>query len=71
MLAKRKRHPMTQGLALAVAAAGSKYMLAKKLKLTAQAVQKWREVPVGRLLEIERITGVDRTKLRPDLFERG
>lgn len=61
---------MSDGLQLAVTAAGSKYKLAQKLKITVAAVAKWKEVPVARLLEVERVTGVDRTKLRPDLFER-
>lgn len=71
MLAKRKSHrEASHGLRLAIEAVGSRYMLAKRLHVTAQAVQRWTEIPLGRLIQVERVTGVDRSKLRPDLFER-
>lgn len=38
--------------------------------LTPQAIRKWAEfgVPAERVLEFERVTGVPRTKIRPDLY---
>jgi DNA-binding transcriptional regulator YdaS (Cro superfamily) len=57
------------GLALAIeAAGGSKYALAKRLGIKAQSINDWAQVPPGRVLQIERLIGVSRQKLRPDLF---
>lgn len=55
-------------LALAIAKAGNITRLAEKLGLTNQAVCKWRRVPAERVLEVERITGVSRYSLRPDIY---
>jgi len=68
---KRKRLEQIKdpGLRLAVeAAGGSTYALAKKLKLTPTSVLNWKRVPFSRILQVERATGVDRRKLRPDLY---
>lgn len=45
--------------------------LANRLGLSRQAVYKWLEagVPVERCGEIERLTGVPRHELRPDIFD--
>ena len=43
-------------------------VLAKKLKIQRQAIYQWTEIPAKRLRQVERITGVSRVKLRPDLF---
>jgi len=56
------------GFALAVRAAGTKYRLAKLLKLTPQSVLKWKHIPAHRIIDTERVTGVPREKLRPDLY---
>ena len=63
-----KRKVRTGGLAAAVAAAGSLSDLATKLGLTLQAVCQWNEVPPERCLEVERLTGVSRHELRPDIY---
>jgi DNA-binding transcriptional regulator YdaS (Cro superfamily) len=63
-----KRKVRTGGLAAAVAAAGSLTALAEKLKLTLQAVCQWDDVPPERCLDVERITGVSRHVLRPDIY---
>ena len=63
----RKR---TAALQNAIEAAGTAAELAKKLGITAQALSQWRVVPPNRVLEIERITGVSRHELRPDLYPR-
>ena len=44
--------------------------LARGLGLTRAAVLKWERVPAERVVEIERITGIAREKLRPDLYAR-
>lgn len=42
--------------------------LAKRLGISCAAVSQWRRVPVARVLEVERITGVSRHDLRPDIY---
>lgn len=42
--------------------------LAKALRITRQAVSDWDEVPINRLTQVERITGIPRAALRPDIF---
>jgi DNA-binding transcriptional regulator YdaS (Cro superfamily) len=56
------------GLAKAIAAAGSITALAAKLKLTVQAVSQWDDVPAERCREVEKVTGVSRYVLRPDIY---
>jgi hypothetical protein len=59
------------GLRAAVTAIGSERKLAAALGINQQAVQQWREVPLRRLLDVERVTGVAREILRPDLYRTG
>ncbi len=45
--------------------------LAKKIGLSKAAVYAWRKngIPVERVIQIEKITGVSRHNLRPDIFD--
>jgi DNA-binding transcriptional regulator YdaS (Cro superfamily) len=36
--------------------------------ITSQAISQWKQVPAGRVLEIETLTGISRHDLRPDVF---
>jgi hypothetical protein len=57
------------GLQAAIeAAGGSRYRLARALGISTQAVLKWRDVPVHRILELEQKLGIPRERLRPELF---
>ncbi len=49
-------------------AAGGVSALAKALKIKQPSVSGWVRVPAERVLEIERITGIDRAEIRPDLY---
>jgi len=40
--------------------------LATALGLSPQAVHKWQVVPLARVIDVERATGISRRKLRPD-----
>jgi DNA-binding transcriptional regulator YdaS (Cro superfamily) len=60
---------MNAGLRDAVKATGSIAALGRKLGITRGAVSQWRRVPLGRTVAIEKITGVPRQKLHPDLFK--
>lgn len=59
---------MDEGLKLAIEAAGGLRALARLLGITYQAIQQWERVPAERVVEIERLTGVPRERLRPDLY---
>lgn len=56
------------GIQLVINAAGGHRKLARLLGTTHQAIAHWDRVPAERLLEIEVITGVNRERLRPDLY---
>jgi DNA-binding transcriptional regulator YdaS (Cro superfamily) len=61
---------MATGLIKAIEAAGSIRKLAGLLGVSHQAVSKWDNVPAHWIVEIERVTGVPREQLRPDLYRR-
>jgi DNA-binding transcriptional regulator YdaS (Cro superfamily) len=42
--------------------------LARALNVTTQAVSQWDDVPPIHVLEVERISGVSKHQLRPDIF---
>lgn len=58
------------GLQRAIEKAGSQEKLARLLGISQQAVQQWHQVPAGQIIAIERVTGVPREDLRPDLYRR-
>lgn len=51
-----------------IKAAGGATKFAAALGTGRSVIYLWKQVPAERLIEIERITGVPRDKLRPDLF---
>lgn len=58
----------SEALRRAIEAAGGLAALAAPLGITAQAISQWEEVPPLRVLAVERISGVPRHELRPDLY---
>lgn len=50
--------------------AGGVVALSLKLGLSRGAVSQWGRVPAERVLEVERLTGVSRETIRPDLYVR-
>jgi len=55
----------------AVRIAGGLGRLGDQVGVSAQAVYRWRregQIPVDRVLDVERATGIPREKLRPDVF---
>lgn len=55
-------------LSRAVANVGGQAKFARLIGVTAQAVSQWDEVPPLRVLAVERVSGVSRHELRPDLY---
>lgn len=64
-------HDPADALGEAVQKAGGVCALARALGVKHPSVIKWRRVPANRVLDVERISGVPRTRLRPDLYPSG
>lgn len=62
----------TELIEIAAARLGSQSALAAELGITPQAITNMkkheRPIPPERVLEFERITGIPRTRIRPDLY---
>jgi DNA-binding transcriptional regulator YdaS (Cro superfamily) len=52
----------------AIAGAGSLKAIADPCGVTEQAVCQWAQVPARHVLTVERVSGVPRQRLRPDLY---
>lgn len=52
----------------AIMICGGPKHLGARLGISRQAVSKWRRAPAERVLEIERITGISRYEMRPDIY---
>lgn len=59
---------LRQCVEVAKEAAGGGSRLARALGLTRQAVYQWDSIPPDHVLRVEEITGVPRSRLRPDLY---
>lgn len=57
-----------EGLVLAIKAAGSISSLARGLGISQPSVSTWTRVPAERVVAVEAVTGIERERLRPDLF---
>jgi TorA maturation chaperone TorD len=57
------------GLDQAIRAAGGVGSLARKIGISQPSVSNWLRVPVDRIVAVEAATGIDRSVLRPDLYE--
>jgi hypothetical protein len=60
--------PTDKELQAVITVMGGRVELARSLGLKYRSVLDWRRVPVERLIQIERITGIPRQRLRPDLY---
>lgn len=54
------------GLKRAIDAMGSGYALAKALGISKTAIYQWTEIPLNRVPEISRLTGIPKGELRPE-----
>lgn len=57
-----------RGVALAIEAAGGVGALARKLGISQPSISGWTRIPADRVCAVEAATGVDRSQLRPDLY---
>ncbi len=48
--------------------AGGVVALSLALGLSRAAVSQWKRVPIERVNDVERLTGIPRSELRPDIF---
>lgn len=61
----------TEQLAQIIANAGGAVVVARKIGIKYQSVQEWiarGQIPAQRVIEMEKLTGVSRHRLRPDVF---
>ena len=56
------------GLEEAIRVAGGVSELARRLGIAQPSVSNWERIPAERVASVEQVTGVDRARLRPDLF---
>lgn len=61
-------HIMETPIEKIIEAGGGVVSLAAKLKISKGAVSQWNRVPAGRVLDVERITGIPRHNIRPDFY---
>ena len=54
---------LDKGIRAAVSSIGSKAELARKLRISPQAVSQWKRVPTNRVMRVEKVTGVPIAKL--------
>ena len=57
-----------KALQAALEIAGGVSQMARELGVTTQAVSQWTNAPVHQVLKIEKLTGVLRHELRPDVY---
>ena len=58
----------SSALKRAIDRVGSKNDFAAQLGISPQAISQWRAVPIMRVLEVEKLTGIPRHELRPDVY---
>ncbi|WP_459676160.1 YdaS family helix-turn-helix protein [Acidisoma sp. 7E03] len=47
---------------------GMSAKITREIGLSRGTVSQWRRIPAERVLDVERITGISRRELRPDLY---
>ena len=59
---------MIEIVEIAAEKAGGAVALSRELGIKHSSLHSWRRVPAERVLDLERITGVSRHVIRPDVF---
>lgn len=60
--------PMNDPLQRAIKAVGGVCAMARAVGIKSQAVSQWKRVPAERVITVEKVAGVPRHELRPDLY---
>ena len=60
--------PVDKVLREAIKRAGGPRALGRALGIAHTAVLQWQRCPPARVLEVERLSGISRYRLRPDIF---
>lgn len=63
----RKRNPV---IGVAAKKLGGIVALSEALGLSRGAASQWREIPIDHVARLEKLTGIPREVLRPDVFRR-
>jgi DNA-binding transcriptional regulator YdaS (Cro superfamily) len=63
--------PQTKEVKRAIKAAGGVTALAEAIGTTKQAVGQWYMIPLARVWDVEKATGIPHQELRPDFFGKG
>lgn len=58
----------TEALCEAIKIVGGQAAMARALGISKQAIQFWKITPVHHVLKIEKMTGIPRRQLRPDIY---
>jgi len=59
---------MNEALIKAIDIIGGPAVTARQFNISVQAVSKWKKAPANRVIEIEKMSGISRHDLRPDIF---
>ncbi len=59
---------MNDIIKIAIKRSGGITRLAKCLNIRHQTIYSWKKIPSERVVDVERVTGIPRQKLRPDLY---
>lgn len=70
MTPRASPRPPDDGLQRAIAKMGSANALAMALGMTSASLSEWWRIPSHRILQVEKITGISREELRPDLYDK-
>lgn len=65
---KSVKPKISKGLTQIRTSKGLQSKLARHLGVTRQAISAWPVVPIDRLKDVEKFTGIPRETLRPDIF---
>lgn len=65
---RQKPPKLSPGLKQIHATEGLISAIARRLRISRQAVSAWKAVPLNRVVAVENITGIDRERLRPDIY---
>jgi len=63
-----KGTPSDQIVRLVIEKAGGISSLARAIGVDRRRVFEWKQIPAKRVLDVERVTGISRHILRPDIF---